>query len=127
MFDYNEQGECIWEWKYEGGNFHRQVSVYEYNIHRCYEPIKNLRYYVVTYLDFRAQEREQKKAKTITEAFLLADTYYDAARDEILETLSGVTETDLWNEMEAEDLAEAKRIDSELQQMEKSWLRQTQR
>ena len=110
MFGYNEAGECVWEWKYEGGNFHKQVSVYEYNIHRCYEPIQNQRYYVVTSLDYMAQTREQKKAKTITEAFLLADTYYDAARDEILESAEELTESDLWMQMEEEDAAEAARM-----------------
>jgi hypothetical protein len=82
--------------------------VYEHNTHVCFKPSET--YYVVTSLDYVNKKRQQKKVETLTEAFILADKYYDERKDEILSTVRGLEESDLWRQMEAEDAAEAERM-----------------
>ncbi len=98
-------GECIWEWKCKLDGFDVAILVHEYNIHVCYKP--PIQYYTVTVLDYVETKREQRKVETLTEAFHIADKYYEKQRDVILSTVRGLEEADLWNQMEAEDYAEA--------------------
>jgi len=85
-----------------------EVNVYEHNIHVCHRP--NETYYTVTSVDYMTEEKRQKKVETLTEAFILADKYYDEKKEEILTAVRGLEESDLWMQMEAEDAAEAARM-----------------
>jgi len=106
-------GNIVKDIAYKNDRHDLKVMMTEDRRHVCHKP--DYVRFIVSFMDFDSGNIKQ----TIHRDFMSAHKAFEDYCDEAEEIMSEVAETDLWNEMEAEDMA--------LIEMEKSWFAMTRR
>lgn len=101
---YTNCGIVVKEFVFKNEREDLKVVMVEELIHKCYKP--DIERFLVSLVNFKSGQIKQRYFRNYVDAIYATETYCVEAE----EIMVGVAETDLWNEMEAEDLAEAKRI-----------------
>jgi hypothetical protein len=94
-------GEIVKDIAYKNDRHDLKVIMVEDRRHVCHK--RDYVRFIVSFMNFDSGAIKQ----TIHRDFISAHAAVEAYCDEAEEIMSEVAETDLWNEMEAEDLAEA--------------------